>query len=429
MKNHTLLCVLTIAGLITAFTPGCQTASNEQHEDVVPTDVADSTDSTTHVDSQDGVDASGRDGAAPDTSDTNPLFSDTARWMNERSCEGIVEYPEVNETYSEPSRGEALAEGRQTADEFLGTGLPGGVVIAIIPNESLNPGSERPYDLYSDSGDVEFHLYIYNSQPLDVVRTYRSNITILVDYEPVDATITHWNDERDTKLAERVGSGINVPADSQVDIFDMTIPASHFTEDRMYEIGVSLEMNSHPYRTVGLSSRFVVYRNGYNRPSRPCSIPSLNEEIRGKEFRLLAQVGTNNALLFSDDIKNYSDVDVVHNVEPGEIRRFYTSFRSSQSQSEAQLYFVPTLDGEPIQDGWYVETPLREPTPRTYIDARRSFEVTFPTEPGIYEVQLASWVDPFVMAKTIDGEDIDRVQTTTNSANSNALRFRVEEPE
>jgi hypothetical protein len=65
-----------------------------------------------------------------------------------------------------------------------------------------------------------------------------------------------------------------------------------------------------------------------------------------------------------------------------------------------------------------------------WADARKSFDVTFPQEPGIYEVQVASWEDPFLFWRTRDGT---RVESVSDGAGlhegSNALRFRVVEPD
>jgi hypothetical protein len=252
---------------------------------------------------------------------------------------------------------------------------------------------------------------------------------VLVDYQPVDATITHWDDDREQELAETVGSGMNVPNDSIVDIFDITIPASHFTEDRMYEVSISFTMSTLEHRPIGSSKRFALYYNGYDRPSRPCAIPSLNEPSDGTEHQLFGRIGTNDTILFTEDFEEIHDVRDLLEVEPGETKRFYATTFSFAYPLEKVQYYVPTLNGEPVGNGWYVKTPAREPPQRSLIDSRRSFEVTFPDEPGIYEVQIANWMDPFEIWRTREGEEVEGIRSPHSGANSNVLRFRVGEPE
>lgn len=92
------------------------------------------------------------------------------------------------------------------------------------------------------------------------------------------------------------------------------------------------------------------------------------------------------------------------------------------------VFLKPLLDGKPLEQEWRVSLSPEGPGAFN-IDARKTFEVTLPEEPGIYEVSMAVWHDPHLMAVDLDGNTQEGVSTGLRGDTSNLLRFEVKATE
>jgi hypothetical protein len=196
----------------------------------------------------------------------------------------------------------------------------------------------------------------------------------------------------------------------------------------MYEVSLSMQVNTTERRPFGQARRFALFNGGYNRPNRPCVERRLGVRATVGEHQLIGRISDDLGALFFEGISSHEDLRRINEVQPGETRRMYLSVLRADIDAEPTV-LVPLLDGEPIGIKWWVtQGGEREYDRWMTIDGRKSFDVTFPEEPGIYEVQVASWADPFELHRTREGEEIDGVSAGSGLLeNSNALRFRVVE--
>jgi hypothetical protein len=147
-------------------TPGCQTPSNDGVDASSGNDVRDSSGLDTVQEDVDGdTESNELDSDGADSNES--LFEDTSRWMNERTCEGVVEYPDVDDAFSVPDRPAPTLDRIKTADEVAAETPDDAVSYAVLAGADLNPGADTEYDLYSTGGDATFHLYISNPQNAD----------------------------------------------------------------------------------------------------------------------------------------------------------------------------------------------------------------------------------------------------------------------
>ncbi|QDG51974.1 hypothetical protein FIV42_14870 [Persicimonas caeni] len=360
-----------------------------------------------------------------------PVEFDASLWQQENPCSGEVTFPADDEEFSLPTDAVTQQRPKITRQEFIDElGFTPGMALSIRPGEAVYPNGVRAYNLYGEPGtDVPIHVYSFNDA--DDFSPYRLSVTVMVDYAPVEATYERWNPNRSQKLMETTATGVNFGLESDFEILDVTIPAEVFTERRMYEISVSYNITSADGVRGGESRRYALFNGGYSRPWRPCAEPRLGVP-RSDWEELLYIRGTSSDLgpLFFEGITSELDTQEIIEVEPGETRRmFFSVLRTADPPEGKPTVLVPMLDAEPLGPVWWVTQGGDEY--RTIVDARKSFEVTFPEEPGVYVVQVATWEDPYVFWKTRDGVEVDGVSFGSSRGlheSSNPLHFRVIEP-
>ncbi|MFP4597484.1 MAG: hypothetical protein ACLFVJ_04480 [Persicimonas sp.] len=358
--------------------------------------------------------------------DPDPLEFDEALWHQPNPCEGEVTYDDPDKNFEMPERPPDTdpVHDRDEVVSRLGSLPRQG--FSIRPSATLEPGGGRSFQLFSEPGtDLTFHVYVINNY--DDLSSFRINLLMMVDYEPVEATYERWAPDRDNQLWERRATGVNFPVEYDVEIIDVTIPAEVFDEQRMYELAISVRSTTIERRPTSDVRRYALYNGGYQRPSRPCVEPRLDQPVTDFEKYLGSRIGSTLGLLFFEGITGRNDLREEIIVEPGETRSIYLSAQRSAVQGGPRpTVMVPLMDGEPVGEPWWINQGDDSGTPAAYIDARKSFDMTFPDEPGVYEVQLATWEDPYEIARDIDGNRIGEVSEGGYiNVNSNALRFRV----
>lgn len=359
---------------------------------------------------------------------------DPSLWLESNSCATEVTYPPVDEEFElfwrDPPANEPVVTANELRQELADVGglpLQGGSVRIA---QSMRPGPDWPYDLYAVPGlNVPLHVYVINNY--EDLSTFRLNLSVLVDYQPVEASYTRWNPDRTEELFTRTTSGVSFSIDSKVEIIDIVLPGHLFDEERMYEIALSFQTST-DRRPIGHSRRFALYNGGYDRPAHPCAEARLDAESTEIETALRSRISDDLGPLFFHGIKDKDAIQRTIDVAPGETMRMYFSALPTLYESGPKpTVLVPVLDGKPIGPTWWItQGGGPESEYRNRIDARKSFEVTFPEEPGIYEVQVFSWEDPYRIWRTRDGVKQEGVSDGSGlRENSNALRFRVVEPE
>lgn len=362
-----------------------------------------------------------------DASSDGSMNFDESLWHLPNPCEGKVTFPEDNSPFEMPDRPPEHDHyfTKQGIIETYGELPLQGFIVAPAPN--LQPGEGRTFSMFSEPGtDATFYVYVINNYNTDVLESFRLNMTAMVDYEPVEASYERWDPSREHILFDKTKPGINYPIESDVEIIDVTIPGDVFDEERMYEISLNMESTTIERRSVGLSRRFALYNGGYNRPNRPCVEPRLDEELLEIEFELFGRISDDVGILFFEGIEHRDQLREVIDVAPNETKRLFLTILRATSVPRPTV-LVPLMAGEPVADPWWVTQGGEIVWPRGHVEARKTFEVTFPAEPGIYEVQVASWVNPFELAKDREGNNVEGVRSSELNENSNTLRFRVTE--
>jgi len=357
------------------------------------------------------------------------MVFDASLWAQPNPCEGTESFPADDTSFEIPDRPEQEAKlTRDQITEGFG-GLPR-AGYALFADSNLHPGDGAVYDLYSQPGnDVTFSLYVVRNY--DNLSSFRLNMTMMVDYQPVEARYVRWNPERTGKWLDTRTTGINFAFRSNVEIVDVTLPGELFPDKRMYEIALHWRATTPQLSPGGDAVRFALYNGGFNRPmERPCAEPRIGQDVVHIEKQLDTRSTRNLGFLFFDGIPDRDALRRTIDVQPGETKQFYLSILRKSGQPNPTV-LRPLLNGEPFGPTWWVTEGGSEETRFETIDARKTFEMTFPEEPGIYEVTVASWTDPYEIYRNRDGTPNEGVSqgSTAVSNSSNALRFRVVDPQ
>ncbi len=384
------------------------------------------TDASSVDDEQDAttIDA---DDAGP--SGPEPLPSiDGALWEF-RQCEGETPMSSPSdEKFRMPNRDSIDPEFDARQARAAAEGEEGQIVVA---DPALQQGKVFAYDFFSPGGrDVTLHYYPYvTTRTAEQLSKERMNLTVLVDYEPVEATWTRWSDDRSTALDTALGTGISFGPPRQFELIEVTIPAEAFPQRRAYEISLGMLSVSSLLVDRHSAWRMRLYNGGYEVPSRPCANEPLDIEER-TEIEFALQNGARELLLFPETIEDFW---TTHGrpleVKPGETIRFYASgFRDGKGPSAAVA--VPTANGIPIgSPKWWRHGPAWVGAALPPIDTRFSFSYTVPDEPGTYDVYVLSWTDPFETGRDLDGNRINGVYFSSKPrGHSNGIRLVVPEP-
>ena len=101
---------------------------------------------------------------------------------------------------------------------------------------------------------------------------------------------------------------------------------------------------------------------------------------------------------------------------------------TSEDDAVTPVLMIPTLDGRPIHPGWRVSSTLWSNGLRK-VDARKSFTLEMPTEPGVYHVAVMTVGNPDLAPyDRVTGELHPRHNAVNTFASSNTLRFEVLAP-
>jgi hypothetical protein len=412
--------------LLCALVPlGCHPQKSPDDDAAAVSDASDTRDDTP----SDVADGSGEVHDSSDRPDTSNALYDPALWMRDNSCTGETTFPSDFGEFENPPPPDDYTPTKTYDDWIASRGeLPlQGFSFGVDPK--LMPRDQRPFELFAEPGtDIQLFITHVNNYTDEELESFRHTTTVLVDYEPVEATYQRWSPNRETMVDEVVSTGFHFDVTEKVEIIEITIPASAFPESRTYEIALASETTTTVRRSVGKNFRFALFNGGCDRPTRPCHEPALSDEATEFEQRLFRRISDDVASIFFEGISNRDELRSTIDVQPGETRRIFVSLYSNGFE-EREMVLRPLLNGKPLDHTWWVTHGNRTGEGQSkYIDARKSFEVTFPEEPGIYEVQVASWLDPFELYRTPDGTEHDDIESESPlSENSNALRFRVVE--
>lgn len=357
---------------------------------------------------------------------------DISLWMQDRSCDGPGRT--VEQVWDGPfempdTAHRSLRITRTEIEEMFGSPLPPSKN-AFVDTSLTDVVDDLQYDIFVEPGDdLVFYTYLTSTYGPDIENHYM--VTPMLDYESVEVDFTRFSDDRTEIIDATTDTGIAFESTGVLDIIDIRIPAAHFTPGRMHEVAIAIRGEAVQLHKQGITVRFQVWYGGVEPPSDPlpCVVPELDDEITDFE-RAIFNGGATVARIFT--IPNpRMDNDFIRDARPGETVRIYSSIYAFLPNPERafEVMFWPTLDGRPIGEPWWRSYRKSDQGRNFEIDDRHYFDVTLPDEPGIYQVALKAYEDPWVRWRAF-GSDVrnDHVANRGVNEGSNVLRFRVTEP-
>lgn len=355
-----------------------------------------------------------------------------SEWEKETPCRGDVTPTPIERAFEYPERSTAYDIGKTSREELeaFAKTVNYTFIHQVTFDESLRP-DRRSIVLYrNDEEDV--HMYIHTVvQSEDIERT-NGMITVLVDYKPVQATFKFSQNRWDNEVFSRQDSGVRFPIDTQFSMMEVILPAALFTEERMYEIAIGQITNRYDGTDGGVFRKIHLFNKSYQQPEHPCFEEPLKGYFNNFEYGLVNEAVSAAVLLFPTYYPSLSEIafERIIPAEPGQKVQINMSARArfAAEERERLVFLKPLLDGKPLEQEWRVSfAPKNEGD--FDIEARKTFEVTLPEEPGIYEVSMAVWHDPHLMAVDLDGNNRAGYSTGGGGDTSNLLRFEVKATE
>lgn len=377
-------------------------------------DVTIATDQDSHTDMQ-----SDRDAA------WEPVAVDFSDWKLTENCgPPIARGPASEQPFKIPRRPSPTSPALTRSDlvERYGEPLPN--LSFIAPDPSHQPDDGFIVDLWANHGDdVKFYVSLAHPLAQDL-ETHRTHFTLLVNYEPVEARYTRWDQERENVLEDVQRHGAWYPRRTDVEFFDITIPAAAFGRAGVHEISVAYEFtNTSKLRKNGESRRYTLFYGGFSQEPAPCVPEPLNAAATEHEYEFSGYHMSDDTIFISHDGMAPTKNHVIR-IEPGATIEFIAShFRMNEVPTP--VVAQPLLNGEPVGGSYMTSNGGPGAAPRDIIDARKTFSVTFPEEPGLYEVMVAEWPHGYELTRFPDGTDNPDVTRGRASENSNALRFEI----
>lgn len=403
--------------------PSTDNALDARVDDVAPT-----FDGDTQSSSPEDIGPVSRD-VEPDVDVREPLPDFDPELWRTRECFGVETLEPVSDKpFEMPER--TNPDPTLTEEEVLEQ-APAAHGARMAAARALQPGSNYVYDLFSPGGrEVQLYFYSYTDRTDHELSFEQTNMTVLVNYRPVQAEWTRWNAGRTERLLQATGTGVDFAPPKQVELIDITIPREAFPTEGVYDISFGMHSASSTLSPQTITWRLALYNGGYDRRTRPCTPPPIESDYQPIETALLgAALGGHALLIFPENIGWYSQA----RGEPiraagGTTLTFYASAYRLGGHPRVTVA-QPTVNGVPTgEPHWYQQGGPTATHRFKWIDDRFTFDVTIPDEPGQYDVVVMNWETPYEVYRDLDGTRLPRVTNGVRVAkHSNPIRFVVEE--
>jgi hypothetical protein len=376
----------------------------------------------------------GRDGQRDSAEDKEVRFVEflQSEWEKETPCRGDVTPAPIEREFEYPASSAADNYGKSSREELemFANGASYTDIHRWTFDSNLRPDQRGTLLFRQDDEDVRIYLHT-TVHPDDVYRA-AGILTVLVDYKPVEATYKYSQDRWENLLFSKMATGTRFPIDTQFSMMEVILPAELFTEERIYEIAVGQTTVQYGASNGGIYRKVHLLNRSTEQPSHPCHEEPLGEPANTIEYGLISENISTGVLLFPTYYPALSEVafERLLPATPNQKVQINLSLVSKFNAEDRTrpVFLKPLLDGKPLEDQWRVSLSPKSPGSFN-IDARKTFEVTLPEEPGIYEVSMAVWHDPNMMAVDLDGDTREGISTGGRGATSNLLRFEVKVPE
>lgn len=317
---------------------------------------------------------------------------------------GEVIHPESNQEFEKPPIEQN--DGPKTRSDILrafGGDLPESAAYTGTPERLHRQILGAQEELYANA-DEDIVLHFASILGVDDLGDSTLDLTVVVNYRPVQARFVHRSQDRSEILDETVGSGAEIPVDDEIELVDIEIDADQLPNGQVYDLGFGYggtgDVSLHrTYR------RFRVYQGGYDRPIHRCLEFKEDQPLNQREQEIVDGTGALRAgLVVPKSSPNWSPEDGPIAARPGETVTLQYAANTPSTDHPVAMAFVPLLDNEPLDWRTFFVAPEND----LYSAATRgTFEVTLPTEPGIHHVRLGTWKDPFLLPADEPGHGIE----------------------
>jgi hypothetical protein len=387
-----------------AIAPACAAPPAHQDggtlADTAPSDVDASDVSNDERDAaKDGADVIASDDDVPTFHENHPR-PDESTWLCDENSSPI-DYLPINEPFELPDNdfGYTPYTAESYLNKFGGSGARSGKSMLPSPDHALYASQVDAFAA-NEGDDVTLHLALWrNGGPFDHARL---SGTVLVEYQPVEATFKIWDDERKNVTYETTDTGIDAPVDTEVVLVDITIPSGVFVENGAHELSMFLQVASPGTTHVAVAWRTFVYYGAYSRFSHPCFPRTTSTEITDEELAVLETLHHVTSLHLYPEGETGDEIKSIHQVGPGETVTL-KYFKTTQWTTIAQpVVLQPLLSGRPIGEPTYLYPPISNGSGGA-TNFREELVIEMPQEPGLYPVTIAGFDDAHLLMRDHNG--------------------------
>ena len=186
--------------------------------------------------------------------------------------DGPVTYPEPGVAFTIPDQPSGKPGDPHSKEDILRDfgGTPPRRAAYIAAADEMHAGRNSK-SMFARRGQPVrfFYAGLSNYEQPKGPDTYMS-ITMLQDYEPVDAEYILWNDDLSEAQDRQVGTGAFFHHDEDIELVEIRIPASSFPQDRYYEMGLAVKSGKYGLTLDDDNVRFSLFYAGLHRNSHPC---------------------------------------------------------------------------------------------------------------------------------------------------------------
>jgi hypothetical protein len=244
----------------------------------------------------------------------------------------------------------------------------------IVPDRR-HRWSSKTHAVETVDGSLTLHVAVRSARKAE---SYRLQVSVLLDYAPVPATITIWNGRRSEKIRKVKGTGTWLELDEQAAAVDIEIPAGTIPMGRWRELQTVVELA--PLSRFDTADadvrRWIVHAGAAPPAARNCTIatPKKIEPM----FERLTAAGVTSAWVVPETPPD--DWPHSNEVSSNSTLRFATRAKSGETVAAVLL-----VGGEPIGEPMFVRaTEKSSIVEASAAQAERS-------GPAV----LATWNDPY----------------------------------
>jgi hypothetical protein len=289
--------------------------------------------------------------------------------------------------------------------------------VGFNKRHSIRAGSEA---FVEPGTDVTLHIIRFHER--DNFNSSKAVITVLLNHQPVDATIENYSAERDALHHTEQGTTATFPIDADAEQYDITIPATEFEGRGRHTLSFIISGVGDP-NTMEQQGEKIVHYGGCTPNPMPCMRKADALAPNDVEDSVNKEVLTEVTLFPTGQL---SEADPLSDIRVAPEQKIELQYSARLNKYTWNAMFIPLLDGKPVGEPDFVQLPP-EPEENAdelfFVGGRNKFKLTMPEQEGEYRVEIGAIRNPTLTRQEALGMDL---MPTAFSLGSNSLRFVVE---